>query len=202
MKLDTVLYQLQHHTMAFLQSHVLTLHGAALSGPRINYLCYHDGAQGANEGFQIAPDPLITPLQGIDHMVYKAIKVHSVRMIKSSEDFDVSDLEPYVLDGTGADLMVTGQLSGCVFAIRQEPGRLIVAHVQPGGNRQPGAMLRQTIKLMGRFANYGRVTHVFGRGDYHGRAHVLGVRKGGTWQIFAQEVASGSGPVVRAMRII
>ncbi len=202
MKLDTALYQLKNHTLGFLQAHLLSLAGSAQSGPRVNYLCYYDNAQGPNEGFAISTFPYATTYQALDYKVYKALHVHSVRMIPQTEHLDLSDIEPYVLDGTGPDLMVTAQLSGCVFAIRQEPGRLIVAHIQPGGTRQSGAMLRQTVKLVGRFANYGRVTHVFGVGDYNPRAHLVGIRKGGTWEIYAQSVASGSGPVQRAMRII
>src|SRR5690606_42153834 len=142
------------------------------------------------------------PLQALDYKVNKALHVLSVRMIPHTEHLDLSDIEPYVLDGTGPDLMVTAQLSGCVFAIRQEPGRLIVAHMQPGGTRQSGALLRQTVKLVGRFANYGRVTHVFGVGDYNPRAHLVGIRKGGTWEIYAQSVRRGTGRLRRAMRTV
>ena len=201
MKLDTALYQLKNHTLPFLATHPLVLSGASQSGVLTRYLNFHDAALGGNEGFRLDSFPMQSTYQPIDGVGHRAVQVHNVRMIPSAEDVDVSEIEPYVLDGSGPDLMVTGQLSACVFVIRREPGRMLVAHIQPGGMRQTGAMLKQTIKLMGRLGRYGRATHVFGLGDYNPRAHVVGIRKGGTWQIFAQNVASGAGPVQRAMQI-
>lgn len=99
--------------------------------------------------------------------------------------------------------MVTGQLTGCVLAVQQQGNSLVVAHIQPGGKRQGGPMLRESIRLMGRFRGHGRVTRVLGVGkDYSARAHVVGIRTGGTWHLCAQQVAGGSGPVTGSVRII
>ncbi|MGV2334359.1 MAG UNVERIFIED_CONTAM: hypothetical protein LVR18_09665 [Planctomycetaceae bacterium] len=208
MKLDTALYQLKNFPVTFLRSNLLWIAGYHLSETRTYYFGYHDNftqAQGTNEGFKFAPQNLFAASKttGIDGKYSTALRVHNVRMIPKTEDVDVSDIEPYVLDGTGPDLMVTGQLSGCVFVVQQMPTGLVVAHIQPGGNRQSGDVLRETIRLMGRFRGHGRVTKVFGIGkDYSVRAHVVGIRTGGTWHLYAQQVATGTGPVTGSVCII
>lgn len=203
MKIDTALYQLKSNPVSFLGNNLLSISGVGQSGPKIFYFCYHDSlAPGVNEGFRLQSYPTNGPMTGIDGKRHTAMRVQNVRMNQNTEDLDVSDIEPYVLDGTGADVMVTGQLSACIFCVRQEPGRLIVAHIQPGGKRQTGKTLRQTLKLMGRFNGGNRITHVFGLGDYAIRANVIGFRTAGTWQLYAQKIASGNGPIQDSVQII
>ena len=165
MKLDTALHQLKHRPLDFLGNNLLSISGRAQSGACPYYFGYYDNlGPGVNEGFKFQPGfPPPSTKTGIDGKRYTVKMVHSVRMNPSSEDLDVSAMDGYVLDATGPDIMVTGQLSACVFAIRREAGRLLVAHIQPGGRRQSGSMLRQTIKLMGRFSGNGdRVTQTDG----------------------------------------
>lgn len=207
MMLKTALYQLRNMPQSFLGTHLVVTAGAPQSGQRLYYFGYTDlgfnpTVTGNGFKFSTSAATLDTRQSGYDSQSYTALQVHNVRMIPATEDIDVSAIEPYVLDGTGPDIMVTGQLSGCVFCVRQEPGRLIVAHIQPGGRRQGGAMLRNTLKLMGRFQGYGRITHVFGVGDYTARAHVLGVRTGGVWRIFGQKVNSGTGPITGTATVV
>jgi hypothetical protein len=203
MKIDTALYQLKTNPMSFLSNNLLSISGVGQSGPKVFYFCYYDNiAPGVNEGFKMQSFPNNSVKTGIDGKSYTAIRVQNVRMNPNTEDLDVSDIEPYVLDGTGADVMVTGQLSACIFCVRQEAGRLIVAHIQPGGKRQTGKTLRQTLKLMGRFNGGNRITHVFGLGDYPIRAHVVGLRTGGTWRLYAQRINSGNGPIQDSVQII
>jgi hypothetical protein len=208
MKLDTALYRLRTDPLGFLRSNLLSIAGASQSTARLYYFGFHDGfvrSAMTNEGFKFAPDRVFaaSTTAGMDGKSTTAVSVHNVRMIPSTEDIDVSDIEAYTLGPGGPDLMVTGQLSGCVLAVQKQAANLVVAHIQPGGKRQTGPMLRETIRLMGRFRGHGRVTRVFGIGkDYSARAHVVGVRTGGAWHLYAQQVAGGTGPVTGSVQII
>jgi hypothetical protein len=208
MKLDTALYQMRTAPEQFLRSNFLSIAGHSQSTALTYHFGYHDTfvrSPSTNEGFRFAPNRVFvaSTTAGVDGKTSTTVPVHAVRMIPSTEDVDLSDIEPYLLGPGGPDLMVTGQLSGCVFAVQQIPAGLVVAHIQPGGRRQAGPMLRESVRLMGRFRGHGRVTHVFGVGrDYQARAHVLGVRTGGTWQLYAQMVTSGTGPVTGSTRIL
>jgi len=212
MKLDTALTLLRADPPSFLGTHLLTMAGSSTSQVCLYYFSHFQGVAqqgvGMGEAFKfdtIAPVGGPMAVTGGDNKLYTRFSVHNVRMNPNTEPLDISAIPAYVLDGTGPDIMITGQLSACIFAIRREPGRLLVAHIQPGGGRQTGTMLRQTIKLMGRLTHPsggGRVTHVFGIPDYPIRAHVLGLRTGGVWHIYAQCVASGTGPVTGSVTIV
>jgi hypothetical protein len=208
MKLDTALYQLRSDPLRFLSSNLLSIAGHSQSAARLYYFGYYDNfakTPTTNEGFKFAPEQFMaaSSSSGIDGKTTTAVSVHNVRMIPSGEDVDLSDIEPYTLGPGGPDLMVTGQLSGCVLVVQQRPAGLVVAHIQPGGKRQGGAMLRESIRLMGRFRGLGRVTRVFGIGkDYPARAHVVGIRNGAAWHLYAQKVATGTGPVTGSVQIL
>jgi len=208
MKLDTALYRLRSDPLGFLRTNLLSIAGHSQSAARLYYFGFYDNfvrSATTNEGFKFAPDSFLaaSSTAGVDGKSTTAVSVHNVRMIPSTEDVDLSDIDSYTLGTGGPDLMVTGQLSGCVFAIQQKPASLVVAHIQPGGKRQGGAMLRESIRLMGRFRGNGRVTRVFGIGkDYPVRAHVIGIRTGGTWRLYAQQVAAGNGPVTGSVQIL
>jgi hypothetical protein len=208
MKLDTALYRLRTDPLTFLRTNLLAIAGGPQSTATRFYLGYHDTFMAGgttNEGFKMSVDPIMvrSTVSGSDGKVTTSVNVHNVRMIPSTEAVDPSDIQPYMLGNGGPDLMVTGQLSGCVFVVRQNGAGLVVAHIQPGGTRQSGPMLRQTIRLMGRFGALGRVTHVFGVGkEYLTRAHVVGIRTGGAWHLYAQQVASGLGPVTGSVQIV
>lgn len=212
MKLSTALMMLKGSPVPFLRMNLVQIAGAGVSGPQNYYFSHHQADPhhtGMAEAFKFDTHFIGAgggvPVTGIDGQLYRMMSVHNVRMNPNTEGLDISDIPAYVLDGTGPDVMVTGQLSGCVFAIRQEAHRLLVAHVQPGNGRQDGPLLRQTIRMMGRLHHAGaggRVTHVFGIPDYNARAHVIGVRTGGTWHIYAQCVTTGMGPITASSMII
>lgn len=211
MKLDTALNLLKSSPVPFLRTNLLSISGSSPSQVRNYYFSHYQNVirhTGMSEYFKFDTQPTHaspTAITGIDGMLHKIVSVHNVRMNPNSEPLDISQIPSYILDGNGPAIMVTGQLSACIFAIRQEVGRLIVAHIQPGGGRQTGTTLRQTIKLMGRFdaaSGGGRVTHVFGLPDYPIRAHVVGLRSAGGWHIYAQCVASGNGPVTNSLMIV
>lgn len=211
MKLDTALNLLKSSPVPFLRNNLLSISGSGISQVRPYYFSHYQASihhTGMAECFKFDTLPVAaspTAITGLDGMLHKTVNVHNVRMNPNTEALDISAIPAYILDGAGPDIMVTGQLSACIFAIRQEPGRLLVAHIQPGGGRQTGSTLRQTIKLMGRLAHAtggGRVTHVFGIPDYTARAHVVGLRSGGGWHIYAQCVASGTGPITSSLMIV
>jgi hypothetical protein len=202
MRIETALYQLRNQPRTFLENNLLRLAGGGPSQVRVNYFCHWDDiAAGVNEGFTIDTYPRHMP--GATGQVHKAMQVHNVQMIGREEGVDVTAIEPYVLGGGGPDLMVTGQLNACVFVVQQTAGQLVVAHIQPGGALQTGSMLRQTMKVTGRFAGHGRVTHVFGLGgDYSNYAYVIGVRRGGQWELYGQRTAGRYGPIQGVTRIV
>jgi hypothetical protein len=205
MKLDTALSLLRSQPLSFLRNNLVTIAGSSVSGVVPYYFGYNANCIGANEAFKFCPNGITLDRSktGIDGKSSTALSVHNLRMNPSAEDLDISDIDPYVLNGAGPDIMITGQLSACILIVERKPaGQLVVAHIQPGQGRQSGAMLRQTLKMMGRFHGYGRVTHVFGLGDYQPRAHVIGIRKGGIWNLYAQVVGSGMGPVTNSVQIV
>ena len=204
MKLDTALYQLRTQPNAFLQTSLLNLVGSP-SGVKNAYFYRFAESVGVNEAFSINPYMSFVAADdvgGLDGKVVTRVAVRSVRMIPRTEGIDFSTIEPYTLDGGGPDIMITGQLNACIFVVQQVGGQLHVAHIQPGGALQTAAVLRQTLKLTGRFAGQGRVTHVFGKGDYASYAYVVGVRSGGIWHVYGQRTAGPGGPVVGVTQIV
>jgi hypothetical protein len=108
-------------------------------------------------------------------------------------------LNGYTLGGGGPALMVTGQLSGCVFCILPVGNTVLCAHVRPTGI---DAKALQTLLMnRGRFVGHpGSALRCFGRREYPEYATVVGVRKGAAWQIWAQ-VQTGITTVTGAHRI-
>lgn len=212
MMLRTALMMLRANPLQFLRNHLLTLAGHPQSGQRLMYFGYDSKGLGQyfeHEGFKICPTPVALDhtQMGLTHQTSMGLQVHNVRMIPRAENLDIAAIEPYVLDGNGPDLMITGQLSACLFAIRREfaPNRLIVAHVQPGGHGggglQRGHTLHQSVRIAGQFHGYGRVTHVFGANQY-AYAFVVGIRTAGTWHVYAQRLAGPQGPLLPPMQIV
>ncbi len=106
---------------------------------------------------------------------------HSVKMWSVSS---LHAITPYTLPVLGGpSLMVTGQLSGCAFAIHDNgDGSLVVAHIRPDVNVS-GDVLHQTLNATA----YWDV--VYGRGDYSAlrAASIVGTRTGGQWHVWAQK---------------
>ena len=83
---------------------------------------------------------------------------YSVKMFASNNAANAN----HELPATGGqNLMVTGQLSGCAFAIHDKGGgSLIVAHIKPGAGANDAMLLHQGLK------NLPYWTVVYGREDY------------------------------------
>ena len=84
---------------------------------------------------------------------------HSVKMFESTQ---LSLITTYTLPVAGGpDLMVTGQLSGCAFAIADNgDGSLVVAHIRPNQESLDAVTLHQILKKSASW------TTVYGRDDY------------------------------------
>jgi hypothetical protein len=183
MRPETALYQLKNMPEAFLGSNYLIIAGAAQSGTMPFALTSETQFMSSQQQATINEKFRFSPSQNGGTLV------HNVRMIPNGEAVDIQNIEPYVLDDSiSPDIMVTGQLTGCVFVVKvMGDGRVIVAHIQPGGQRAGGAELRNQVMQDGAFRNYGEITHVFGLGDYDNSATVVGIRDSqGQWSIYGQ----------------
>jgi hypothetical protein len=112
---------------------------------------------------------------------------HSVKMFDSNQ---LANIGTYTLPVAGGpDLMLTGQLSGCAFAIQDNgDGSLVVAHIQPG-QHVDAVTLQRTLQ------NTPGWTTVYGREDYGQDrvASIVGGRVNGRWRIWVQKQDRTSG---------
>jgi len=108
-------------------------------------------------------------------------QAHSVHM-----DAGAQNLNFYTLDAeTGPSVMVTGQLTGCSFVMRETANGLEVAHVSPGPG-QTGQQLHTA--LADTHPNVYGAAGTSGNYDSQDRSvTVVGVRANGKWRIFAQK---------------
>ncbi len=99
---------------------------------------------------------------------------------------NIGAMPHYVVDHS-ANLMTTGQLSGCTFAWITQGADLWCIHVQPKDGIV-GTVLHTQLDVNGHFAAAAGVPlQTFGPNDYHGaRATVIGVRHAGAWRLYAQ----------------
>jgi hypothetical protein len=106
---------------------------------------------------------------------------HSVKMFESN---NIAGIGTYTLPVVGGpDLMLTGQLSGCSFAIHDVgDGSLVVAHIRPSQY-----LTAETLHNVLQKTPYW--TTVYGRDDYsQDRAvSIVGARIGGRWRVWAQK---------------
>jgi hypothetical protein len=124
----------------------------------------------------------------------QTVNANSIYMVPHADMPPLNQIDGYLLDQNGPDLMLTGMLSGCSFIMKPNADRSTIrcAHLQPpSGAGQGEALNTRCINTAGFKQDPGPVI-VFGRTNYPdtqgGRsATVLGVRRGAVWQIFAQQ---------------
>ncbi len=110
-------------------------------------------------------------------------------------------IPPTALGGAGAAIMVTGMLTTCTFVWAAIGGVLHCAHVQPTGPLSP-LDVHNRLHLQGRFVGHpNNPVGTFGKNDYPMFAHVLGVRTGGTWRLYAQLSNNNGQNITGAYRI-
>jgi hypothetical protein len=106
---------------------------------------------------------------------------HSVKMFDTATD--LAAIGTYTLPVIGGpNVMVTGHLSGCSFAIHDNgDGSLVVAHIRPSPHID--ALTLQS--TLGKTAYW---TVVYGRHDYPGQvASIVGSRIAGRWHVWGQK---------------
>lgn len=91
------------------------------------------------------------------------------------------------------DIVLTCKLTGCTFVARQNGPSLEVAHLQP--KDESGLQLNQRMQGGGQKA-YGRLKY-----DLETRqAHVIGVRRGGIWEFYAQKIDKNKEVGIRSVK--
>lgn len=128
-----------------------------------------------------------------------AFQAHWLQMSEWTGGASIYNISVLTLDHNGPALMFTAGLTGCSVAVQDlGGGQIAVAHVRPNSDMDdvtPGAELdgqgvHRTLRRSG-------WTRVFGRDHYGDNRQVIvvGVRRHGNWQIFAQkQELPGQGP--------
>lgn len=173
------LQELVMHPSEFLRKNSVTpgnAAGGSAAGPANYLMKVEDGAVISRPG---------SILGNFNRHTGKRFKIHSLA-VNGGTPFQAIYIpvqpsniafNPYPLNTTGCNLMITTQLSGCCIVIFPGAGTVSVAHLQPTG--ETGDALRNRLKGMG--------LKVYGITDYAGfRAAFIGVRKGGEWKFYAQ----------------
>ena len=105
-----------------------------------------------------------------------------------------NDIQPYTLPiaGGGSNLMLTGELSGCAFAIHKNPdGSLVVTHLKPHiaglGEPDSATVHSKPLQSLLQKTDYWHV--VYGGKDYNSyNASIIGHRTAAGWKIYAQKL--------------
>jgi hypothetical protein len=131
---------------------------------------------------------------------------HSVKMWDAGKAHQV---QPYTLPAVGGpSLMVTGELTGCSFAIHDNNnGSLVVTHIKPhllAPGEHAGAVLRAQ-PLQTSLQNNPYWDVVYGGKDYdtgNRRVAIIGCRTGTTWKIYAQKLENAMPFTIRKVKKI
>ena len=188
MKPETALYQLRTMPQAFLENNLVVIAGKSTSGVfQFSFGAHKNpptGPGAPNEAFMFSEHPFVMDTPA-------SVRVHNVRMVPNTEEFDAGSIPAYSLGG-GPDIMVTGQLSGCTFCVFGQPASPVVAHIQPRPKEGlDAAALRTKLRDEGKFTGHdGGVSQIFGVPDYPAYAYVVGVKVAGAWQIYGQQVST------------
>lgn len=89
----------------------------------------------------------------------------------------------------GPDLMLTSQLTGCMFGVGSDAdGNVMVSHVRPDSEvKDPGLRREGLLATVNQGFAEGEAHRLYGRGvGYMAQATIVGHRKGGKWRIYAQ----------------
>ncbi len=131
-------------------------------------------------------------------------RAHMISLQPSSDA-----LHLYEVPADGADVLVTGALTGCAFVVEARPGgRIACAHVQPSAGahtgEETGEELHDRLVREGHDAVYGKraYNHRDPRGNIDREVSVIGVRKDGSWQIFAQKLEPTNQYAIRSVHKI
>ena len=173
-------------TEQVLQNHVVTIAGYPNGSEVRDYACERIERNG-RDSLRVTFDP------GVIGPDPQMVQAHSVCMVSSANMGPLNQIAGYLLDHTGPDLMFTGMLNGCSFVMKATPDRSRVrcAHLRPPPG-EAGSALHTACVNTGAFAGDAGAVTVFGRNSYlpppglARSATVLGVRRAGAWEIYAQ----------------
>ncbi|WP_445355112.1 hypothetical protein ACJJI5_21095 [Microbulbifer sp. EKSA008] len=209
MRSSTALYQLRNYPEMFLKNNLVRISGTKDTGVMDYQFGTYTMGMGA-PGIDSANEIFAFHRQGVFIEDPQIIKVHHIRMIDWDEDLALDRLEPYQMR-SGADIMITGQLSDCCFCIGGRNANMpAVAHVRPRKKQGlNGKATHNEIINRGKFRFLGNVTKSLGRSTlkphhhiYTDYAYVIGVRVKNQWQIFAQHVKTPKGPIQAVTRLL
>lgn len=212
----TILNDLMADPKSFLRHYVLIIAGgkAATSGVASGIATFSCDSTGATmPGFTTG----LSALRGVtkDREKIKFMKVAMPpRDPADADEFNAwyiamavmgSDAQTthFPVPGTGGpDLLLTSQLSGCTFGVGSitTDGSRLISHIQPMSGAVDAAtrtkLHDETVDRMtdGVDAVFEREARPGARhyGDQHNRATVVGVRRGGAWEFWAQEYQDNS----------
>jgi len=169
-------------TLEFLQQYLVTIAGNPGVSQQYNYYAYDDFGRLKINANQHASPPNAHQFQA-----------HSIQMVESNAPgFVMGQLNGYVLDGAGSDIMVTGMLNGCSFIVKANGNDVRCAHVRPAQGTRGEDLNTNAMNTSQFHGDPGNVS-VYGRLNYpqtatEGRSStVLGVRKAGVWRIYQQQ---------------
>lgn len=200
--LDTKLAQLQADPLTFLAGNAFNMVGAPTSGV-MHYGFFVDPQDWK---YTLAPANLVGNWAYVPIDVFQ-LHVQSYASLAKTVRPNPPGGESLQVVGTavhGASLMVTTQLTGCSVVYYHNGGNLVAAHVQPTGTVAETACTNLRADATLSQAPGNMVTSVFGpqnpkgvdpnnyqkAGAYN---YCIGVRIGGTWELYAQQRAPGVG---------
>lgn len=125
-------------------------------------------------------------IRGTDPVTVKVHLIGTQEQAKKEPDFN--NLEAYLCPRKDdADVMITGQLTGCTFCCLETPEGMAVAHLQP---KKGGADALREACEQGAFQGLRGDLVVYGPGNGYNPAtenvSIIGVRKSKKWSIYAQ----------------
>ena len=206
--LTTKLALLKSNPVVFLQGHAIQVASVTSSGP-MDYSFHFDPLSSV---YNLTPTPDLTRPAVVEH-VY-SLHVQQYGGLTKSDRPSPPGGQRIEVDGRTVggvpDLMVTTQLTGCAVVYYLNGASLVAAHVQPsGGVNGEGVCtnLRAGAKLSNAPAQ--AITGVFGAQAARGvdpnnyvtagyYNYCIGVRSGGSWDLYAQQRPRSYGAAVGA----
>ncbi|HEX7896281.1 MAG TPA: hypothetical protein VF950_00780 [Planctomycetota bacterium] len=184
------LRELQQNPEQFLKTYPISIDEAQDSGVRTAYL--RNGRVGWRPGSKLGTLNMHKTQEFIFSLSQPeghAFQCQYVRMDPSDQAIQWYALAP------APDVMLTCKLTGCSFVVRQNGPNVEVAHLQP--KQETGLELNQRLLTGGQKA-FGRLKY-----DLEKRqAHVVAVRRGGTWEVYAQKVDKAKEVGIRSVKKI
>jgi len=208
--LTTKLALLKSNPVTFLSNNTFNMIGDATSAP-VQYEFFYDvlGNQ-----YNLGPKRSVGPWAAVPIDVFQLSVQPYAGLAKTNRPNPPGgqSLDVVGVIANGADLMVTTQLTGCAIVYYLNGANLVVAHVQPTGivaetmctNLRADARLsnapgQAVTAVFGAQAVKGADPNNYKKAGYFN--YCIGVRSGGTWDLYAQQRQPGLGGAKLAWKI-